>query len=281
MEKRLRSIIMVSLGLLVFGAQYACQKEGDEIVNNTTLPPVIEDKTANITFSPSSAFWYYRTQPDSILVQITNGNAPYIVIDRPEFSSDVKIHGNQLIIYPKYAIGSPQQIYGHDFVNIQDNAGNVTSFFIEVGNLTVSFEKMDSISVKLSGDSIFELKQATGIIPNWYASWDRHFKSFLFSHSSLNTSNTSHTARLYLTADTKEHNNNRPSDKIRNMNFQLILQNSYYSNFIPKDTNQTINYTVLDKDRIEGNFNITVFDQNNQIPNDYNLECYFSVGMRD
>ena len=168
-------------------------------------------------------------------------------------------------------------------MSIQDNAGNNNSFFFEVFSLTHAHDKVDSLYLKLSGDTTIIFNHSKSGT-NWFSYWDEFTNIFDFTSFNLISPNNSNilNQRIFIRAGTKNSVNSNGSDKIDNLGLLLFFPSqANFSSFEPIDTNQTITYRVIEKKRVQLSFNITVKDARNYVPNNYTLEGYIEVSSRD
>lgn len=231
--KKAIPILLLSLFFL------SCEKEDDDL----TLE---ESKTATITLSPNETKWFLREPSDSIRVLLNGGVAPYVIKDRPGFSSKAIIRGNELHVFPNHFTGGdPFNLSGYDFINIEDNLGNSNTF-----NIYVEYQKYwytDSLlSISSQGDtaikvSSFELE---------LAEYDGFFDNLAlyFKSTEINLNN-----RLEINIEDID-----TVGVYRPQYFGLVYYHFGTRHYYKIDSNQVINVTKFNLKEIEGNYTILV-----------------------
>lgn len=223
--------ILLLIAIIAFSS---CEEEDDV--------PEPKSNKSTITFSPSSAFWFVRESPDSLVVDIKGGTSPYTIKERPSFSSQAIIRNNQLILFPKR---DPNWQYddsnlGFDFVSVRDNLGNVNSF-----NINQSYQEYyytDSIFSITTTDTSLDLS----ILSLFHAQYDPYIGRLYVNYNSTNSSNSGISLSV---------------DNIKQGGIHKLPKNSFSINYNGEthwqvDTNQTLNVTKLTINEIHINFDI-------------------------
>lgn len=213
----------------------SCEKEDDE-------PTLEESEHSVIQFSPSQTDWFLRDYPDSVVVKLSNGEPPYVIAERPGFSSKAIIKGNELHIFPlsfNSSISNEAERIGYDFLIIQDNNGNTNQFNIKV-NLQKYLYVDSNITFNLSGDTSVSISH----IPNVYANYDG-FYDYLSFDINLNNSNS----RFYISL---ENIDSVGVYETHNVSFNYSELNRYYR--LRPEEKIKVAITHFSLNRIEGSF---------------------------
>lgn len=119
MKKTISILLLASLFI-------SCEKEDDDFT--------LEEKEAvAINISPKETRWFLRDPIDSVVIKLSGGVPPYVITERPGFSSKAIIRGNELHVFPNnFSGGDPFNLSGYDFINIGDNVGNSNTFNIYI-----------------------------------------------------------------------------------------------------------------------------------------------------
>jgi hypothetical protein len=237
MQKTITFILIFSFIFL-----NSCQEDEDE----PTEPQIqyLEEETATIRFNPSKATWFLRSAPDSVKISLTGGKPPYIIKERPAFSSKAVIDGNHLIVYPN-PYDSQQGVngfLGYDFVNVEDNKGNVNSFNIKVNHEYYKYAD-STFSLQVTGDTAFNFS-------DFYfnrAHYDGYYNNL---HMNYKEDTYGNFVNINITAE-----NTGIADlfALEFNYYSPTLNNNYYS---PLDGNQKVNVTVLSKSEVAYNFDV-------------------------
>jgi len=156
-----KSFLLLLVGILVFKS---CNKDEDlERINYIYK----EARKSILSFDPPEVSWYRRLPPDSIVVNISGGNPPYIITKRNEYDKlQVIIKNNQLICYPRRDFNADSMIY--DTIQILDNDGNIGSLNYTVNSLTNSYHiNKSSYNLKLIGTDTFQFNAPINGIGYW------------------------------------------------------------------------------------------------------------------
>ncbi|MAC94024.1 MAG: hypothetical protein CMC96_00845 [Flavobacteriales bacterium] len=179
--KKIISILLISISIL------SCEKENEE-------PTLGDSKQSTIQFSPNNTNWFLREYPDSVVVKLSGGEPPYVITERPGFSSKAIIKGNELHIFPlsfNSSLSSESERIGYDFLIVQDNYGNTNQF-----NIKIDLQKYryidSSLTFNISGDTSVKITQP----PHVYANYDG-FYDYLGFDFYLNNNNT----RFYISIE--------------------------------------------------------------------------------
>lgn len=253
------TVLLIILSLFLI----ACEKEKDTV--NVVLK---NEGRAKISFSPAEAKWFKRIPPDSVLIDISGGFPPYIILDRPLIHV-AKIDGEQLIIFPRRVNINDE---AKDFINIQDNNGNVNTLNMLPETLFNSYAKVNTLSIDVTGDTNI-IRNAMQLTQN--AEWDpvEKFVKFIAKQDSLaiefqqfgiDTTGTitSSLQNFYFGADYGING----------------LGSDYINPFRLNSVQQSINITELSESALKGSFTIDVtsyFSSNNPEHN-VSITCDFS-----
>jgi len=253
----------IVLLLIISFLFFACEKE-EETVNVLQK----NEGKSKINFSPTEATWFKRIPPDSLVIDILDGEPPYSIVQKSKYY-DAEIKGSQLIIYPE-----PLDLFSDplDFINIRDSYGNANAFNINLKIKKYYFDKIESFSINTTGDTniVRNAMQLDGLVL-----WDPviGYLEFTVKQDSLildilNFGVDSVGTQLYksgvffLGAD--------------NRTYQL--GNNYIEPFRINNTQQFMTITELSKSAIKGNFAIMATSKNRFDIPIYNVtvNCSFS-----
>jgi len=248
------------LGLLfIFSILSACQDDDDSAGDTIVVFP----PKSVIQFTPAETAWFLREAPDSVTIRISGGTAPYVITERPAFSSKVKIVGSNLIIYPNDLTFGPTFDHGNDFVNIRDNNGNENTFNINVEYQFYTYQ-IKNFQYDVDGDT-----SISGDLILYNAYWDAFANTMGLS---LGNDSNNFNLTLFDVNGTGTH-------KIpRGYFYYTISTNNFRNNIFltEADDIQAVEITTMNKRKIKGNFDILTVDQRGAIPGNVRLKCNFA-----
>lgn len=223
--------------------------------DDETIVEIIDNgiqKTA-IQFDPPESKWFYRSAPDSIVVNISGGVPPYHIETRPEFSAGAIIRGNELHVFPIRGFTTfNTDAIGSDFINISDNNESIGSFNTKVNLDLYQFTNITINELRIVGDTLVEANISDLITMR--AEYDRFEKLFVVN---MEVNNSTEKFRLFV--DDIMQTGSYP---IETNDLEYVPKRiGFNENFqIRPKVNQSINITKLSPEEINLNFDMSVQD---------------------
>ncbi len=247
---------------------WSCEKDEED---SETIVNIIESNDkATLNFEPSSASWFYREYPDSIIISIKNGLPPYIISQKSD-NVQARINGDQLILYPFLTGGGNNTL--HDFILIRDNAKNENTFNFSVKSLNVDFNFNNSnYSLSIFGSTDIDFNGPA------YGTYtlDKFAKSLY-----ANISETGQSFSFFI------NNVDKAGSYVLNEN-NVLVQEYFYVNYTDslgysrgmslKDSNQVIHVSTYSDTLIELNFDLDL--ENEFWGVFYNYDAVGNIRMR-
>lgn len=229
---------------------WACEKEDEE---DTIINIIESNDRAVINFEPNFASWYYRDFPDSIIIDIKNGQPPYVIAQKSD-NAQARIEGSQLIVYPFISTFSTTTI--RDFIVIKDNVDNENAFNFSVKSLIQYFNSSSSnYLINISGATNLLLdgpsygnSRIDKFEKQLYVNFNQGYEYFNFQINNIDSVGT------YALND---------DNVIAREYFELTYRDTagYSRRMNLNDTNQVINITTINDSLIAVNFNLDLYDE--------------------
>lgn len=252
-----------TLFLLLFSfILFSCQEEDDD-----EIQAVPEQKVSPFSLSTNEISWFLRDQSDSISINISGGEAPYIITHKPDFAANAKVVGNRLIVFPKpYDASHPR--FGLDFLNLQDSEGNVNSLNINVLYSLYHNYQLETFNWTLIGDT-----NITQTFTETYSSfWDAKTGELVINSLSFDNGLSFHVKNVYSNGLFNVDSFYTTMEVNRNGRWE----DRFY--LFPKTANEKISITQINSSQIVGSINLKLVSNDQASwPGTFNLTGNFSL----
>ena len=214
--------LIFTLSIISVVFLFSCN-EDSESLEDSRIP-------RTIVFEPPSASWYSRGYPDSIIVKISGGIPPYSIKNRPEFSAEAKIEGENLILFPNFDVQDPPRT---DFLVVQDNNLNIRAFNITVQSPVTYYDSIINFSIVVAGDTSFSVSKNDFVyLGGSWGQWDQFLGNIILGgetssgYHSIKCTNVKDTGRFQYT-DTFDVSLNSFNNIVKPFRLELIDIDNY------------------------------------------------------